>query len=373
MMLYGAAKLILFGILLFIGLFRYYPRVKAGFEGFQCEVALAAVHEESFSSFGECGQKYQSKVVSHDDKKNQCFGQIIESWVWEEANNQTGCLNSKCCVELKETLVWPYQFILFLIIYSGVLGLLNYASLSALFTQLFKKHKEFLENGITFVINHGAFEKILGVLIIIFSGLAIFYSILGSQYTVQFKLMPNLIDSKPIQFDSPIPEQLIQISQRHLTFDGYFDIFDIEIFEDTSACATSTTHCGQLNYTVNLTVSNGALRFNPSFDPSTKISYIQTNQGKTLWFNGPKANVNQGLDLFEYLPDCPFNEANTLEVKITALPSAPGDKSQLWGQIVSADMGEAIVINGKTEQIILQKQVSKISYIFIMQDCKLQF
>ena len=53
------------------------------------------------------------------------------------------------------------------------------------------------------------------------------------------------------------------IEDRLIHFDGFFDIFDVIIREDTSPCGRG---CSELSYLVDLEVNKGVLRFNPSFD-----------------------------------------------------------------------------------------------------------
>jgi hypothetical protein len=58
--------------------------------------------------------------------------------------------------------------------------------------------------------------------------------------------------------------------------------------------------------------------------------------------------VNRALDLFEYKPVCPFS-VSTLFVKISVTAINPEDKSLLWGQVVTVDMGDAVVVKGKAQ------------------------
>lgn len=70
--------------------------------------------------------------------------------------------------------------------------------------------------------------------------------------------MPNLRGH-----NNDSPSNVLAVEDRFLKFDGYFDIFNIIVREDTSTCGTG---CGTLSYLVNLEVNKGILRFNPSFD-----------------------------------------------------------------------------------------------------------
>lgn len=83
------------------------------------------------------------------------------------------------------------------------------------------------------------------------------------------------------------------MEERFLSFDGYFDIFDIVIREDTAACGNS---CSQVSYFVELEVNKGFLRFNPAADTS-KVTIIQNrvkpdNEGFILSFRGLLADAN---------------------------------------------------------------------------------
>jgi hypothetical protein len=58
----------------------------------------------------------------------------------------------------------------------------------------------------------------------------------------------------------------VSIEPRFVEFDGYFDIFNIMITEDNAPCGTK---CSPLDFTVTMTINDGILRFNPSYDSSS--------------------------------------------------------------------------------------------------------
>jgi len=70
-------------------------------------------------------------------------------------------------------------------------------------------------------------------------------------------------------------------------------------------------------------VDQGSLRFNPSFNiNSILLMESRPNEdgaGFILKFSGPKDQVNDALNLFEYKPICPFNTDNEFKVLITAV------------------------------------------------------
>jgi hypothetical protein len=61
--------------------------------------------------------------------------------------------------------------------------------------------------------------------------------------------------------------------------------------------------------------------------------------------------VNLALTLFQYKPTCPFDTTNMLTLLITAAPVT----GQGSGQIISADMGTSVVMQGTGSQTILSK------------------
>ncbi len=125
------------------------------------------------------------------------------------------------------------------------------------------------------------------------------------------------------------------IDSRFVTFDGYFDIFDISIIEDITSCGTG---CPTLSYLVDLRVNKGTLRLNPSFDSTIvniTIDTVLSSTGYELAFRGYLDDINSALDSFEYNPLCPFDTDNTLTVTITAT----NYNYMGTAQTVSADIG----------------------------------
>ena len=70
--------------------------------------------------------------------------------------------------------------------------------------------------------------------------------------------MPNLNVGEVDEIIRPT-----NIDRKYLEFDGYFDIFDIIIREDTRPCGNN---CNDLAYLVNLEVNKGILRLSPQND-----------------------------------------------------------------------------------------------------------
>ncbi len=95
------------------------------------------------------------------------------------------------------------------------------------------------------------------------------------------KLQDAFINSNPVNIES-----------RFVEFDGFFDIFNVNIEEDNSPCGSK---CNTLEYTVTMTVNDGILRFNPSLDKAV-ITVVQdttdSDGGYVIEFTGLLEEVN---------------------------------------------------------------------------------
>jgi len=147
--------------------------------------------------------------------------------VWESqkalATPPVGCLNEKCCSNALYYAKSKLDYLAFFSFLYAVLGIINQALLASLisFLQLFTLKR----------VHHGFGEFLLLISLFVIAGATIFGSWFSTPQGPSF--MPYLrIEGTDWQFGKDptyIPSSL-------LDFDGYFDIFDIRINEDSSAC-----------------------------------------------------------------------------------------------------------------------------------------
>eukprot|EP00347_Sterkiella_histriomuscorum_P022128 403331584 len=361
MQILGSVQMIAF-LLIFIFSFFTLSDIKDYQNEFKCYESMHSINMNDFSLL-QCKHKYTmtAKSIPELSLKSNCTIDATRL-VWEDQNSEdfrpetstqnVGCLNDMCCDATLQYVRAKFDYLIYLCILIGILGIVNYTTLVALMT--------FLQIYVSKRLNHGYQEKIIAILVCGAPIVALFYMI------VLLPKGPTYMSNLGVgQIDELVRPTLIE--DRYLEFNGYFDIFDIIIREDRRPCGIQ---CKDLDYLINLEVNKGVLRLNPSFDKST-ISITQNSavvdqntktQGYQLQFKGNLYDVNAALDLFEYKPACPFDTDNSLNVKITAYPKN-GDYGS--GQIVSADMGDSITVNGRGEHLILQK---KLSYVFDKKD-----
>ncbi|CDW91272.1 UNKNOWN [Stylonychia lemnae] len=351
MQILGSIQMIAF-LLMFIFTFFIVSDINDYENNFKCYEAMHSINESDYQQF-ECSTKYTVTSTSVPDlqQRSNCSLDATRL-VWEEQysdkwdqQKKVGCLNNQCCEATLQYVRSKFDYLIYLSLLLPILGFANYTTLVTLMT--------YLQIYVNRQLSHGHQEKTMISMILAVPVIAIFYIVVAMQPGPSF--MPNL---NVQQFDEII--RPANIDQKYINFDGYFDIFDIIIREDKRSCGNS---CIDLAFLVSLEVNKGILRLNPEFDKDL-VSITQNSvlynkdtkiQGYQLQFRGPLNGVNEALDLFEYKPLCPFDLDNTLSVRITAYPVNGQSGS---GQIVYADMGSSVSINGKGEHVIMQKQIN---------------
>ena len=190
--------------------------------------------------------------VSNLVNKNECSVESLR-YVWEEPletgidKSTVGCLNEYCCDATLYYVKSKYDYLVYLSLLTAILGFANYFTLVSMITyfSLYTVRR----------LTHSLEEKLMGLLMILAIVMTVLYSHISLPDGPTF--MPYLTNEQRAN------STVALIEDRFLSFDGYFDIFDIIIWEDKKACGSS---CSELSYLVTLEVNKGYLRFNPAFD-----------------------------------------------------------------------------------------------------------
>lgn len=165
-----------------------------------------------------------------------------------------GCLNTACCSGIKSEIISPFSDLYGILILMCTFGFLSYISVVALFTTLQKGNRQ--------IPKHALLEKVLAGLFATIGVLSALFIFMNRASEGNFHVMENLLTAPALESQ----KNPLKIDERYLSFNGFFDIFDIVIREDTDPCIKLGGSCGSLTYQVSLEVNKGLLRFNPLFD-----------------------------------------------------------------------------------------------------------
>jgi uncharacterized membrane protein len=270
---------------------------------------MSIINDDDFSIFN-CDAKYlhTSSSISELVSDEGCEIEQLRN-VWEEeiyggtGLGSIGCINQYCCEAALYYVKEKYDYLVYFTLVAAILGFVNYGTLVSLIS--------FLSLYTIKRIKHTKEEIVVGVLMALTILATIIFCIIGVSGPTFFPYLSTSVDSSL---------RPIYIEERFIEFDGYFDIFDIVIREDTSMC---NPKCSQIMYSVDLTVSAGTVAFDDDYSKSgitILVDAVSGDSGYELKFEGFLADVNDGLSLLQYKPVCPFGSSNDFNVYITATP-----------------------------------------------------